>query len=404
MGSVVSSAGVTRGVQWWFDVRFLPLRTLLLAVTAAGYLLILTDAPSLRDWAIGLLAVLATAGGVRWPFLTSLVVSGVLLLGFEVGDTGPVVAKVAAAVALIEVSARRSGWQPWLAAGALAGAYLLHPSGELAANGYRALVMAGAPLLVGALLRTARESAEHARRQAQEMAQRRDAEVAAARAVERTAIARELHDLIAHHVSSTVLRVGVARHAMPDAPAGALEVLDDIHASGKETLTDLRRLVAILRDPAMTDDPFIAPADLPDALTAVVMRAGQSGVTVTTALAEDITEVDAVLALTMLRLTQEGVANIVQHAGPGTTARLSITMQDGVLHFLLRDNGSRVRSEPAPAGAGHGLGLIGLRERVELLGGEFTAACVGTEWQLAARLPVGKQALPTAAAHEITTR
>ncbi|MFG1792903.1 sensor histidine kinase [Nocardia sp. NPDC049149] len=401
---MVSSAGVTRGVQWWFDVRFLPLRTLLLAVTAAGYLLLLTDAPSLRDWAIGLLAVLATAGGLRWPFLTSLVVSGVLLLGFEVGDTGPVVAKVAAAVALIEVSARRSGWQPWLAAGALAGAYLLHPSGEMAANGYRALVMAGAPLLVGALLRTARESAEHARQQAQEITQRRDAEVAAARAVERTAIARELHDLIAHHVSSTVLRVGVARHAMPDAPAGALEVLDDIHASGKETLTDLRRLVAILRDPAMTDDPFIAPADLPDALTAVVTRAGQSGVTVTTALAEGITEVDAVLALTMLRLTQEGVANIVQHAGPGTTARLSITMQDDVLHFLLCDNGSRVRSEPVPAAAGHGLGLIGLRERVELLGGEFTASCVGTEWQLAARLPVGRQALPTATPHEIATR
>ncbi|WP_433665182.1 sensor histidine kinase [Nocardia sp. CA-128927] len=393
MGNVVSSAGVTRGVESWLDVRFLPVRLLVLAVAAVGCLLFLADSPSVLDWTIGLLAVLVTAGGVRWPFLTSLLVSGLLLLGFEIGDTGPVVAKVAAAIALVELSTRRSGWQPWLAACALAGAYLLHPSGDLAANGYRAVVMAGAPVLIGMLLRTAREGADHARREAHEIAQRRDAEVAAARALERTAIARELHDLVAHHVSSTVLRVGVARHAMPDAPPGALEVLDDIHASGKETLADLRRLVAILRDPAMTGDSFIAPADLPAALAAVVDRARQLGITVDAEVTEDVIDVDAVLALTLLRLTQEGVSNIAKHAGSGTAAQLTIAMQDGDVRFTLRDKGSSPKPRNGAAAnrsGGHGLGLIGLHERVELLGGEFTAARVGTEWQLAARLPLGR--------------
>ncbi|MFI6173147.1 sensor histidine kinase [Nocardia sp. NPDC051052] len=391
----MSSAGVTRGVESWLDVRFLPVRLLVLAVAAVGCLLFLADSPSVLDWTIGLLAVLATAGGVRWPLATSLLVSGLLLLGFEIGDTGPVVAKVAAAIALVELSARRSGWQPWLAACALAGAYLLHPSSDLAANGYRAVVMAGAPVLIGVLLRTAREGADHALREAHEIAQRRDAEVAAARALERTAIARELHDLVAHHVSSTVLRVGVARHAMPDAPPGALEVLDDIHASGKETLTDLRRLVAILRDPAMTGDSFIAPADLPAALAAVVHRARQSGITVHAEVADDVVDVDAVLALTLLRLTQEGISNIAKHAGSGATARLTIALAAGDVRFTLRDNGSSPKSRAANGvtanrSGGHGLGLIGLHERVELLGGEFTAARVGAEWQLAARLPLGR--------------
>ncbi len=331
---------MTRGLASWLDVRFVPVRSLVLAVAAVGCQLLLADSPSPLDWTIAMLAVLVTAGGVRWPFVTALLTSALLLLGFEFGDTGPVVGKVAAAIALIELSARRSGWQPWVAACALAAAYLLHPSGDLAANGYRAVVMAGAPVLVGVLLRTARESTEHARRQASEIAQRRDAEIAAARAVERTAIARELHDLIAHHVSSTVLRVGVARHAMPDAPPAALEVLDDIHASGRQTLADLRRLVAILRDPAMTGDSFLAPADLPAALAAVLGRARQSGIAVDAEIADDITEVDAVLALTLLRLTQEGISNIAKHAGPGAAARLTIARDDDKVEFTLRDNGN----------------------------------------------------------------
>ncbi|MFI6047983.1 sensor histidine kinase [Nocardia sp. NPDC051321] len=386
---------MTLGVESWLDVRFLPVRLLVLAVAAVGCLLFLADSPSVLDWAIGLLAVLATAGGVRWPLATSLLVSSLLLLGFEIGDAGPVVAKVAAAIALIELSARRSGWQPWLAACVLAGAYLLHPSSDLAANGYRAVVMAGAPVLIGVLLHTAREGADHALREAREIAQRRDAEIAAARALERTAIARELHDLVAHHVSSTVLRVGVARHAMPDAPPGALEVLDDIHASGKETLTDLRRLVAILRDPSMAGDSFLAPADLPAALAAVVDRARQSGIIVAAEVADDVVDVDAVLALTLLRLTQEGISNIAKHAGPGAAARLTIALDAGDVRFTLRDNGSSSKSRSANdatanRSGGHGLGLIGLHERVELLGGEFTADRVGAEWQLAARLPLGR--------------
>ncbi|WP_328410040.1 sensor histidine kinase [Nocardia sp. NBC_00403] len=319
-----------------------------------------------------------------WPLVTSLVTTGLLAVGFEIGQVGPVVAKVAAAIALIELAARRGGWQPLLASAALGGAYLLHPAGVLAATGYRALVMAGAPLLIGSLLRTAREGAERARREAGELTLRRESDIAAARALERTAIARELHDLIAHHVSSTVLRVGVARHAVADAPPAVREVLDDIHASGTETLADLRLLVSILRDPAMVGESFVAPTDLPAALTGVADRAAQLGHTVEVHVDDAVTTVDALRALTLLRLTQEGIANIVRHTAPGTKARLAIdVIDDGTVDFVLCDRGMRTE----PNGTGHGLGLVGLRERVELLGGEFTAGPCDMGWQLVARLP-----------------
>ncbi|WP_309234631.1 histidine kinase [Nocardia sp. XZ_19_385] len=389
-GYVVESSGVGRGVEWLLDVRSLPVRMAGLVAVGAGCMLLLVDGPTAFDWAIATLSILATAGGVRWPLATALTTTALLLIGFEFGHAGPAVAKVAAAIALTELAARQGGWRPILGAAALAGAYLAHPAtGGVAATGYRAAVMAAAPLLLGVLLRAARQNAERARREALELEQRRESDIAAARAVERTAIARELHDLIAHHVSSTVLRVGVARHAVPDAPPALLEVLDDIHASGKATLVDLRKLVTILRDPQATGESFIAPADLPDAIATAVDRTQRLGLRIETRIGGDITDVDATVGLTLLRLTQEGLANALKHAGTGVDARLEISKGERAVEFLLSDNGSG----PAPAENGsRGVGLIGLHERVALLGGTFSAGATGSGWRLAAHLPTAAAA------------
>lgn len=379
---------MSRGIDWVLDARSIPARLVVLTTLAVGCLMLLTRTADPVDWVIGLVSVVLTVGGVRWPLVTSLATTGVLLLGFEFGHTGPVVAKVAAAVALTELTARHGGWRPLLGAGALAGAYLVHPGDSVAATGYRAVVMAALPLLIGILLRTARDNAEHAREQAREISQRRESEVAAARALERTAIARELHDLIAHHVSSTVLRVGVARHALPDASPAVHEVLDDIHASGKATLADLRKLVTILRDPNGNDESFLAPADLPAAIDLAVGRARQLGVRVEADIEADIMTVDALTGLTLLRLTQEGLANTVKHAGTTAKARLSVTVSETAVDFALRDHIShRASASRSPTG----VGLIGLRERVELLGGSFTAEPTSDGWQLTARLPTGSR-------------
>ncbi|MEV0047412.1 histidine kinase [Nocardia rhamnosiphila] len=378
--------GVTRGIDWLLDPRQLPVRLLVLLASAVGCLLFLTDAPTTTDWALAVAAVLVTAGSARLPLATALAATGVLMLGFTIGEIGPVVPKVAAALALAELAARRWGGSAVLGGFALAAAYLLHTEGGPAATVYRATVMALLPVLLGAVLRTTRESAARARREAAELAHRRETEVVAARATERAAIARELHDLIAHHISSTVLRVGVARHALTSAPPAVLEVLDDIHRSGKETLHDLRTLVTVLRDPGAGAASFVDPAGLPVAITAVVERTRLVVPRIDLELDPDISTVDALTGLTLLRLAQEGTANVVKHAGPETTARLSITAGPDPVEFRLSDSGPATgTAQLAPPGSG--MGLIGLRERVGLLGGTLTAEPAGSGWLLTASLP-----------------
>ncbi|MFE9323465.1 sensor histidine kinase [Nocardia sp. NPDC052278] len=373
--------GVARGVEWLLDGRSLPIRLSVWLALAVGCLLWLGDSPTVVDWVLGMGAVLVTVGGARLPLATSLAATGLLALGFEFGHTGPIVGKVAAAVALTELAVHRGGWRPWFGAAVLSAAYLLHTVGGTGATGYRAVVMAGLPLLIGGLLRAALDSAARARQATREVAQHRETAVAAARAAERTAIARELHDLIAHHVSSTVLRVGVARHALSDTSPAVRKVLDDIHASGKETLADLRKLVAILRDSNAAGESFVAPGDLPDAIEAAVRRTRQLGPAVETEIG-DVTAVDAISALTLLRLTQEGLANVVKHGGSDAVARLVIGVADGV-DFLLSNTEPNCEKVPAATG----LGLVGLAERVELLGGRLTAGSTATGWRLAAHLP-----------------
>ncbi|MEV4155970.1 hypothetical protein AB0J48_23380 [Nocardia salmonicida] len=116
-------------VESLLDARMLPARVAILLGLAVGCLLLLTEDPSTVDWAIGIAAVLVTAFGVRAPFATAVATSGLLALGFAFGDSGPVVAKVAAAFALTELTARRGNRYAASAAAGLFGVYLLHPAG-----------------------------------------------------------------------------------------------------------------------------------------------------------------------------------------------------------------------------------------------------------------------------------
>ncbi|MFD3703938.1 sensor histidine kinase [Nocardia sp. NPDC058658] len=361
--------------------RMVPVRVTLLVGLAVGYLLLLADHPSATDWLIGLAAVSVTALGVRAPLVTSLATSGLLALGFVIGDSGPVVAKIAAAFALTELTARRGGRLAVPAAALLVAVYLLHSTGGTAVTLYRAVTMALVPVLIGILLGTAWTAQRSAARTAADLAAHREQQIAAARIAERTAIARELHDLVAHHVSSTVLRVGAARHAYTDAPPALLQVLDDVDATSREALTDLRKLVTVLRDP--THEPFVAPSVLAQTLGEVVDRARRTGLDVTARVDDAVAVVDPVSALTLLRLTQEGLANVTGHAGPLAKADLRVIVGDTV-SFEVRDRGGA-----ASSGSGTGLGLVGLRERLTLLGGTLEAGPHDDGWRLAARWPLG---------------
>ncbi|GAA0422407.1 hypothetical protein Aca07nite_24690 [Actinoplanes capillaceus] len=373
-----------------FNVRDTLPRMVLLELSGLSYLLVAcrTETPPTGpQWA---LAIAAFALGLllhnRQP--VNLAVQAVLFaVALSVLDDATI-NQVGAAWALGELAF----WAPRFAlvgmgAGAVAAVYLifgLPGSGDSVTEAIVGLATnLGLPVLLGTVGRTNQQLAVQAMRRA-------ESEQRAARADERSAIARELHDVVAHHVASMVLRVGVARHVLPGIGPETAAVFDDVHRTGTAALADLRRLVAVLRDPdgvrgdaALT---AIEPSALPAALDGAVETARRAGVIVEAEIDPAVGGLDAVRGLAVLRLTQEALTNVAKHAGPSATARLRVSVSGADVDWEVADDGgARVARPETPPGGGHG--LTGMRERVEVLGGVLTAGPSGPGWRVGTVLP-----------------
>ncbi|MFF8955604.1 sensor histidine kinase [Streptomyces sp. NPDC014894] len=381
-----------------FDERYATVRAVLTALALAGDLLLLERPETPLDHALAVCGLLLCAVTVRHPPLALSAGSVLVVAGHHAGAGVVPALKALAAVFLFELALRHGGRTALRGAALLASAVVLNRLPDLPEQSlpvlYRAVVVAGLPLLLGSQVRGVRKAAERTRAEADLRARRAERDIAAARAAERTAFARELHDLVAHHVSSMVLRVGVARHVLPDAEPRVREVFDDLHTSGAAALADLRRLVAVLRAPDAdgADPPPGGPRALRPELEAAAGRAALIGVRVETALDAGLDEIGTVRGLAVLRLVQEGLANTAKHAGAGPRARLSVRILDrGEVRLTLRDDGGARAPGRAPAASGlpgpAGHGLIGMRERVALLGGRMEAGPDGRGWRLRATLP-----------------
>ncbi|MFJ9343501.1 sensor histidine kinase [Streptomyces sp. NPDC101733] len=379
-----------------FDQRFAASRVLVLVGVLVGDLLLVHRPSGARDWGLAAAGLALCAVAVRWAFGALLTLSGLLVAAHALGSDIVPALKVLAAVILFELAVREYGRRPVAGATVLALAVAVNRladlPGELLSVSYKMGIVAGLPLLMGAYVRVTRDAARTARAHADQEEARAGQRLLTARAVERTAIARELHDLVAHHVSSMVLRVGIARHVIPaTVDARVTEVFDDLHSSGSEALADLRRLVAVLRDPdsvagAGTASALVTPGALPAALESVLEGSRRTGLAVTATVDPALARLDAVRGLAVLRLAQEGLANAAKHAGPGTRAELTVRVaDDDAVHLTLQDDGAGRPGPSAPGPLGHG--LIGMRERVDLFGGRLDAGPTPRGWRLTAALP-----------------
>ena len=200
------------------------------------------------------------------------------------------------------------------------------------------------------------------------------ASVVAAQNAERMALARELHDVVAHYVTAIVVQ----------AQAGQLnrefDVLPTIAASGTEALTAMRRLVGTMRDGAPSGPA--ASSSLPDDVRSL---AEESGLPVR--LSFDLQDaVPQELARSVLRLVQESLTNTQKHASAVSSVDVSLSSSDGVLRLGVEDDGV---ASGVPVGGSGGYGIVGMRERVELLGGTFSAGRrEPTGWKVRAELPI----------------
>jgi signal transduction histidine kinase len=377
-----------------FDARDTFVRMLLLDLSGVSYLLFSADTSPVptRQWLLAVAAFTCALIFHRAQVVSLLAQVTLLAASFALLDD-PTISQVGTAWALFELAMWAS--RPrllWSGAGLVVAVYLAftlgRPPSPIVAPLYGLFVAVGVPVLLGLVIRTTRELSVQAQRRA-------ESESRAARADERSAIARELHDVVAHHVASMVLRVGVARHVLPDVDPRVAEVFDDVHSTGTAALADLRRLVAVLRDPSRRTDAALTaidPGALPAALEAAVETARRAGLTVDATIAPEAGSLDVVRALAVLRLTQEALTNVAKHAGPAAHARVHVALRDGDVVWSVADDGGGV-VPGLPSGGGHG--LTGMRERVEVLGGRLTAGPAADGWRVETVLPASHH-LPAA--------
>ncbi|WP_435821243.1 sensor histidine kinase [Micromonospora lupini] len=383
-----------------FDTRDARVRMALLDLSGFAYLLVVPHphlTPTVTQWILALAAFAGALVTYRRPMVNLVLQTALLAVAICLIDD-VTINQVGASWALLEVTMLAGRARTIsLAAALLAVVDLTDSIGDplrQAASGVVGLGLeVGVPVLLGLVIRANRELGRQTVERALAEQRRRESEGRAARADERSAIARELHDVVAHHVASMVLRVGVARHVLTDLDPRVDEVFDDVHGTGTAALAELRRLVAVLRNPdgvrgdaALT---AIEPSALPSALGASVDRARQAGITVEADIDTAIGSLDAVRGLAVLRLTQEALTNVARHAGPSARAHLVVAVRDRAVHWEVTDDGGGVDGDSAPtaAPAGGGHGITGMRERVEVLGGRLEAGPTGTGWRVRTVLP-----------------
>ncbi|ASO23066.1 Sensor histidine kinase LiaS [Actinoalloteichus hoggarensis] len=222
-----------------------------------------------------------------------------------------------------------------------------------------------------------------------EREQRTSREIVAAQQAERMALARELHDVVAHHVTGIVVQSQAARIVAANNPEAVAKALELIEHSGTEALTAMRRLVGTMREGSAPDAESAASQatmDLDADLRTLVDRAERSGIPA---------RLDAVpggdvppeVGRSVLRLVQEALTNSGKHARNLSLVLVAVYRTATGLRILVTDDGDGGVQDPV--GGSGGYGLIGMRERVDLLGGEFSAGPGPHHgWRVEVLLPV----------------
>lgn len=226
--------------------------------------------------------------------------------------------------------------------------------------------------------RRQREAAARAQEEAQVREHRQD--LLMARSAERTTIAREVHDVVAHSISVMVALADGATAVAPRSPEQAQEAMREVSATGRSALADMRRVLAAL------DETAPDPADETADLAAMVERFRAAGLPVAAAGLD--ADVSGPVALATRRIVGEALTNALRHA-PGTP-RVDLTLRRTAtaVEIEVLDDGPRGTAPETPT-SGSGRGLVGIRERAAILGGSATAGPrPGGGWRVAVTLPV----------------
>ncbi|NMD54556.1 MULTISPECIES: sensor histidine kinase [Tsukamurella] len=380
-----SSAAVPRWQRWWTAPRLRDCACVLLSALLA----VATAAVEWQSGSIGygnLVLTVGLGGSLvlwwrrRWP-LEVTVVGGILMLA--VGFPG------VALLGLFTLAVRRRDRVLVIATVVTAACLALpHPWSSTPwrlADTLTSVALTAAFALWGSYVGARRDLIESLRERAVRAEAERELRATQARTAERSRIAREMHDVLAHRVSLIALQAG-ALEVNAGAASDAVErAAAEIRSTAHETLEDLRGVLGVLR--GSDAEPLAPQPDLRDlARLAADSRVG--GTTVDLEIDECAAAPHAVpeaLGRTAYRIVQESLTNVRKHAGPAAV-RVAVRLREHRLSIEVVNDRPRSAAPPLP---GSGSGLIGLAERVQLAGGEITSGPTGTGgWRVFAELPV----------------
>lgn len=256
------------------------------------------------------------------------------------------------------------------------------PATEIASIAVFLAMSVGVAWVLGDVVRRRRAVVSRLREQNEALARDQAQREALAASGERASIAREMHDIVAHSLAVVVVqadggayaaRTALSRQVGEQADHRALEhaaqTLQTLADTAREALTDTRRLVGVLRESGSAAE--YAPAQGLAHLEELVQRLRDSGVPVELLVRGDLTGLSRDLDLAAYRIVQESLTNVLKHAGRGASAVVDLLLTDTVLLVRVTDDGAG--REVADGGDGRGNGILGMRERVEVLGGTLYA-------------------------------
>ncbi len=337
---------------------------LLAAATLAHLYAFPSSIPRAALIPLDLAATIPVATRRRYPAASLVVVTLALAIATAVGRSLAPAPVIALPLYSLTVAAdrRRSLYalvavEAALLAGLL-GAVLIHRAeGDVTFN----LVLAAASWVVGDAVRTRRGYLVE-----QERERRRRSVDDATRAVveERLAIARELHDVLAHSLAVIAIQSGVGRHVIDSQPDQAREALETVEHTSRSALDELRHVLGALRSDDVARMPTPGVADLDD----LAARVTATGIPVELSVDGDLASLAPGLQLSLYRIAQEALTNVVKHA-PGARARVHLRVDPEQVRLEVTNSpGGPARPPGTP---GHG--LMGMRERASLFGGTLTA-------------------------------
>jgi len=364
-----------------------------LVLTALTVLPALAGAPGVgvRDAAVALLLLQALPLALRrrFPLAVFVVVLGATVAQLVLAEPGPVRSGLGVLVAVFSVAERldrRRSLALTAGAAALLGLVLYLRAGLPA--GLQGFIQTGAVMvgawIVGDWARTRRLYLRAIEAEARAVEREREERALRGIVEERERIARELHDVVTHHVSVIVIQAGAGLAAVEAGGDGVRRTLEAIDATGRQALTDMRRMFGIIGE-----DDGRAPMPGLGQLGDLLEQVRTAGLAVRLSIEGRQRPLDAGLELSAYRIIQEALTNTLKHA-QGAHARVSVRYEPDALLLVVEDAGGQVAPAIEPDHVGRG--LVGMRQRAEMVAGSLEAHRTATGFRVSARLPLAEPA------------